>query len=85
MPYPYYPLFEKRIDKRWTLHVFVDQQGNVIVLPSIVYMGPHPKGNPGALREHRFLLKFAKILRMIDHSRDEATAQAGGKRVGANE
>jgi hypothetical protein len=37
MPYPYYPLFNRRIDKRWTLHVFADQQGNVITGMSWTY------------------------------------------------
>jgi hypothetical protein len=37
MPIPYYPLFNGRIDKRWTLHVFADQQGNVIIGMSWTY------------------------------------------------
>jgi len=37
MPYPYYPLFNTRIYKRWTLHVFADQQGNVIAGMSWTY------------------------------------------------
>ena len=37
MPIPYYPLFNGRIDKRWTLHVFADQQGNVEIGMSWTY------------------------------------------------
>ena len=37
MPYPYYPLFDRRIDKRWTLYVFSDQQGNLITGMSWTY------------------------------------------------
>lgn len=29
MPYPYYPLFRLRIDKRWTLYVDVDTKGQI--------------------------------------------------------
>jgi|GEM_PF-5348208 hypothetical protein len=37
MPIPYYPLFNRRIDKRWTLHILADQQGNVEIGMSWTY------------------------------------------------
>lgn len=30
MPYPFYPLYRRKIDEQWILQVDVDQQGNVI-------------------------------------------------------
>ncbi len=68
MPYPFYPLFNRRIDKRWTLNVYADQQGNVTCSMSWTFgvfdlstfriLGKPSKIPSKALSEINLILRF---------------------------